>query len=62
MPFINTKTTVSLSKSKKDSLTAEMNAPAISTNVPKLQELSLAIESLTIQLEQLYEKWEALSE
>lgn len=47
---------------QKDSLTAEMNDPAISTNVAKLQELSLAIESITIQLEQLYEKWEALSE
>ncbi len=47
---------------QKDSLTAEMNNPAISTNVAKLQELSRAIESITAQLDKLYEEWEALSE
>lgn len=47
---------------QKDSLTAEMNNPAISTNVAKLQELSRAIESVTAQLDKLYEEWEALSE
>ncbi len=47
---------------QKDSLTAEMNNSAISTNVAKLQELSRAIESITAQLDKLYEEWEALSE
>ncbi len=47
---------------QKDALTTEMNNPSISTNVSKLQELSRGIESITAQLETLYEEWEALSE
>ena len=47
---------------KKESLNEEMNAPAIATNVAKLQEISKALSAVEDELAQLYELWETLAE
>ncbi|MFI3177247.1 MAG: ABC-F family ATP-binding cassette domain-containing protein [Eubacteriales bacterium] len=44
-----------------DDIHTQMNLSHVATDVTKLQELSKEQESLTLQLEQLYEDWEYLS-
>lgn len=47
---------------KSASLDTEMAKPENATNSAKLQELSKEKETVCNELEELYEKWEALSE
>ena len=49
-------------EARNQELDDEMAKPENATNVAKLQEISKEKEAIEAELEELYEKWETLSE